>query len=706
MSLLTPLYVLGLAAISLPIIFHLIRRMPRGDFQFSSLMFLSPSPPRLTRRSRLENILLLLLRGAVLSLLAIAFARPFLRQAVPPGPTEADQRRVAIVVDTSASMRRGDLWQQATAIVDKVVSECRPYDQIALFACDDTLRPLASFEDLSSVAPAQRQALVSGRIRSVKPAWAGTSLGRGLMDAMEIVNNVAETADGKNRIARRVVLVSDMQQGSRLNTLSEYPWPEDVELDVRQLQLAQRTNAGLHRLADQQATGTEAVAGELRVRVSNDEDSTGDEFQLQWTDKAEQDVDKPISVYVPPGESRVVRVRRPINSSASRLLLRGDAHSFDNSLYLATRAEAERSVIYLGNDRADDPQGLRYYLERALTDGLAQPVKFVTAAVDAPLAIGSPAETPLVVTTVEPSVDQLKPLRQYTESGGTLVFVLAGEKPPSAWSSLVTQSAANHDPTSINEASIANYTMLGQIAFDHPLFAAMSGPHFNDFTQIRFWKYRQIKPVLLEGANIVARFENGDPFLAEWHLGKGRLYLLTAGWHLADSQLARSWKFVLLVSAMVEGGRGGRADRVYFVVNEPVPLGERENDTEPIAVTKPDGTKMQLPTAARSFDATDLPGVYTIESPDGPQQFAVNLEPQESRTAAVGVETLEQLGCRLVGRSSLAQNEDQRLQLADVQLESRQKIWQWLIVAALGILVVETWLAGRATKPVTEGIPA
>ncbi len=306
MSLLTPLYVLGLAVISLPIIFHLIRRMPRGDFQFSSLMFLSPSPPRLTRRSRLENILLLLLRGAVLSLLAFAFARPFLRQQVPPGPTDADQRRVAIVVDTSASMRRGDLWQQATTMVDKVVGECRPQDQIALFACDDALRPLASFEDLSRVTPAQRQAVVSGRIRSAKPTWAGTSLGRGLMDAVEIVNNVGEATERQNRIARRVVLISDMQQGSRLNALSDYPWPEDVELDLRPVRLAQTTNAGLHRLADQQVAGTEAVAGELRVRVSNDEDSTSDEFQLQWIDEADKPVDNPISVYVPADESRVV----------------------------------------------------------------------------------------------------------------------------------------------------------------------------------------------------------------------------------------------------------------------------------------------------------------------------------------------------------------------------------------------------------------
>ena len=42
MSFLTPLYVLGLLAVAAPIVFHLIRRSPRGEVPFSSLMFLVP----------------------------------------------------------------------------------------------------------------------------------------------------------------------------------------------------------------------------------------------------------------------------------------------------------------------------------------------------------------------------------------------------------------------------------------------------------------------------------------------------------------------------------------------------------------------------------------------------------------------------------------------------------------------------------------
>ena len=701
MSLLTPLYVLGLAAITLPVLFHLIRRMPRGEMQFSSLMFLSPSPPRLTRRSRLENILLLVLRGSVLALLAFAFARPFLRQSVPVSSNDADQRRVAIVVDTSASMRRGDLWQQAAAVVDKVVADARPFDQVAVFTCDDALRPLIGFEDMSQIASAQRRRMINERLQAIGPTWAATHLGQGLMDAVELVNNITEAAAGNERIARRIVLVSDLQAGSRLGALSDFPWPDDVELELRQVKVSENTNAGLHRLADRQASSAPA-AGELRVRVANDAGSAAEQFQLEWLGDNDRPLRKPVAAYVPAGESRVVRVRRP-KDSGSRLRLSGDTHDFDNTLFLATRAEAERTVLYIGADQPDDPQGLRYYLERALADGLSRPLQLVAAESIEPDRLQSPAETPLVVVTMERSESQTRELRQYAESGGTVLFVLTAETPTAAWASMLALA-----PLELEEAAVDGYTMLGQIAFEHPLFAPTAGPHFNDFTQIHFWKYRRLTPAHLRGANILARFENGDAALAEWQLGKGRFFALTSGWQPSDSQLARSWKFVLLISGFVEIGGTGKSDRVYFVVNEPVTLREQqqENRNDPMEVVKPDGTKAALASDARAFVDTDQPGLYKLSTRDGTETFAVNLDPQESRTAALTPETLEQLGCRLVNSTAVAKNDEREQQLQDVTLESRQKFWQWLILAALGLLVAETWFAGRATTPaLTEGVP-
>ena len=70
MNFLAPLFLLGALAVAAPILFHLIRRTTREVTPFSSLMFLRPTPPRVTKRSRLENLWLLLLRCLILALLA------------------------------------------------------------------------------------------------------------------------------------------------------------------------------------------------------------------------------------------------------------------------------------------------------------------------------------------------------------------------------------------------------------------------------------------------------------------------------------------------------------------------------------------------------------------------------------------------------------------------------------------------------------
>ena len=53
MNFLTPLFLVGALAVALPIAFHLIRRTTKERTVFSSLMFLLPTPPRVTKRSRL-----------------------------------------------------------------------------------------------------------------------------------------------------------------------------------------------------------------------------------------------------------------------------------------------------------------------------------------------------------------------------------------------------------------------------------------------------------------------------------------------------------------------------------------------------------------------------------------------------------------------------------------------------------------------------
>jgi hypothetical protein len=193
MSFLFPLYFLGLSAIAAPIVFHLIRRSPKGEVPFSSLMFLSPTPPRLTRRSRLDHWLLLLLRAAALGLLAFAFARPFFRQAASLDFGDRQERRIALLIDTSASMRRADLWPRAQALAGQVLSDCRPTDQVAVFAFDRTFRPLLTFHESATLDPGRRQSIARGLLARLAPTWGATNLGQALVDTVAAIEDVADT---------------------------------------------------------------------------------------------------------------------------------------------------------------------------------------------------------------------------------------------------------------------------------------------------------------------------------------------------------------------------------------------------------------------------------------------------------------------------------------------------------------------------------
>jgi hypothetical protein len=285
-------------------------------------------------------------------------------------------------------------------------------------------------------------------------------------------------------------------------------------------------------------------------------------------------------------------------------------------------------------------------------------------------------------------------LHSYLESGGTVLYIAANTGPQETLASLASVDALN-----AAEGDAGDYKMLGQVAFDHPLFASLSAPQYSDFTKIHFWKYRRLADDALGAAQVVARFEGGDPAIFEKLVGKGHLIVFTSGWQPGESQLARSSKFVPLMQAILERGRGPTVEGRGYVVGERIPLPARENAAGKLAVHKPDGTIKTPGSADAYFTETEEPGVYTLESSGETQYFAVNIDPRESRGAPLPPETLEQWGARLTSEERRETQAEQARQLRDVELEGRQKIWQWLVAAVLAVLVVETWLAGRLSRP-------
>lgn len=251
------------------------------------------------------------------------------------------------------------------------------------------------------------------------------------------------------------------------------------------------------------------------------------------------------------------------------------------------------------------------------------------------------------------------------------------------------------DAVKVEEAPARNYSLISRVATDHPLFAPFADPRFGDFTKIHFWNHRRVAVLNESIARTIAWFDNGDPFLLEQSIGKGRLFVMTAGWRPADSQLALSTKFVPLVDGLLKRPDGALVEAQY-AVHDRIALPPTANPGENRAIRGPGGRRVELATGATSFDFADRPGIYRLNYNGLETPLAVNLGADESRTAPLAIEELEQLGA-ILAKPSLAPAEmaQQRRQLQVVELENRQKLWRWLIVGVLALLLAETALAGH-----------
>src|SRR5260221_4316353 len=94
----------GLAALSIPVVIHLLLRRKKTRLGFSTIQFFLKRDEQSSQRRRLRNWLLLSLRLLICTLLVLAFARPFLQHA---GALDANRqkRQVIVVLDRSLSMR-------------------------------------------------------------------------------------------------------------------------------------------------------------------------------------------------------------------------------------------------------------------------------------------------------------------------------------------------------------------------------------------------------------------------------------------------------------------------------------------------------------------------------------------------------------------------------------------------------------------------
>ena len=211
MGFLAPGFLLGALAVGLPIYLHLLRRHASTPQPFSSLMFFEPREQSAVRRRRLRYWLLLALRVAVVLLVALAFAEPYIPRLVAG---EAPDKLQLLVIDHSFSMRAGTRLAEAKRQALAVLARKRS---------GDSAQVLALASQVSAITQATRDpSVLRAAIESIEPTDSHGSFAA----LAAAVRSIA----GSTRTPIELHLFSDLKRTSMPPSFAEMALPAPVTL--------------------------------------------------------------------------------------------------------------------------------------------------------------------------------------------------------------------------------------------------------------------------------------------------------------------------------------------------------------------------------------------------------------------------------------------------------------------------------------------
>lgn len=191
MSFLSAWWLALAGAVAVPLLLHLRRRPVSQRVPFPAIRWLQRAQKEHSRELKLRNLLLMLLRVAVIGALALAAARPLVR-GIPGGHAPA---ALAVVLDNSMSTTRATagepMLDRLRAAADAVLADASSSDRVWLITADGSVTGGTA-------------AQVRAAVRSVAP-WPGAG------NVGLAVEKAATLASGVRGLAPRVVVLTDGQ---------------------------------------------------------------------------------------------------------------------------------------------------------------------------------------------------------------------------------------------------------------------------------------------------------------------------------------------------------------------------------------------------------------------------------------------------------------------------------------------------------------
>jgi hypothetical protein len=675
MSFLAPLFFVGLAALAIPVLLHLIQREKKQIQHFPSLMFIRRVPYKSVQRRRIHNWLLLMVRLTALLLIVLAFARPFFRSSDAATAPGEGAREVVVMLDQSYSMAYGDRWDRARAAAREALNGLSASDRgsVVLFS---------SNAEIAIRSTAERNRLLAA-VPDAAPSAGATRYAPALKVAGSIL---AESTLPR----REAVLISDFQRGgwrgeegsrlplgATLKPVSVGGAADAPNVAVTTVSLARSTFAEMERVGV-----TAAVVNRAEQPM------TGGTLALEVDGRAIQSerLDVPAN-----GSASVAFMPFTVTGTNMRATVRvgTDALPADNAFnFVVSPAVPIRVIVVSGTTNA----GL--YLTRALSIGDMPRFEMTVRQPDALSDADLQRAGVVLLNDVPVSAALGRRLARFVEAGGGL-FVAAG--PRAVWpSDIDALPAVLTGPVDRTRGDAAR---IGALELGHPVFEVFRAPRSGDFSSARVYGYRNATPAT--GTQVLARFDAGAPAVIERRVGTGRVLLWTSTLDLSWSDLPIKPVFLPFVQQSVRYLANYREPAPWLSVGQVLdPGGVRPTIQGSVIALTPSGRRVSMGDdegevlelgeqgfyELRSANSQNAAEAVVASNVDPAESDLTPMDPKEIVAAAVGTEAADGSGAAA------------GLPMTPEAQERSQRLWWYVLVAGILLLGVDTLLSNRLSK--------
>lgn len=649
MNFLNPMMLAGLAAVSVPVILHLLNKFRVRTTDWGAMRFLLESIQKNQRKVRMEDLILLILRCLLVALAVFAFARPALTALVKGGAGDDEPVAAVILLDHSASMSRSEGASTVFDLAKRDIGawlDKQPSESLA------ALYLFSNRTDALIAKPGADRGLFRKLLAEAETTDRGTDVEQAVRLAVENLKSVS----GRPREIR---IYTDGQASGWTKSAEILKFAEQNSgIRIRPVIIggAATDNIGITGLRAEGGIVAVGQPSRFRIDVANHGTAPVENLRITLSLDGGQSVGGATIPRIEPGGTQGAEVTVSFPNAGPQALVASippDAFAADNKRSLAVAVVSQMNVL-VAEEEPNRPAAERdgFFVANALVPYSAdRAARHYLAAI--PTAISDlPAELANKNNSATQAIILCNPgvlsasvsdaLKQYVNSGGNLIIFPGPRTDAEEWKrNAVLQSLLPAELGPATEDTEGTPPQSWQsTAFSHPVTALWNDSTQGSLAAVKVFRHFPLTVKTTGSPRVIAKLANGETAVVEWSPGDGNVVLFNTTATPEWNNLPLHPAFVPLLQRLMDHLNRGSESRLVLSPGEAfrAPVDEKFRGAA-FSVKRPGSEVSRTAGEVVSDDrrtfiryaATDKVGVYRASVGDElVTMFSVQMEPAES----------------------------------------------------------------------------